>query len=76
MEIQELIEKLETEFALPAQTLKAETDFREIPEWGSMHALIIIAVIDTEYGVSLNGEDLRKATTIKDLYTIVKEKLN
>ncbi len=76
MEIKDLIEKLETEFALPAETLKAETDFREIPEWGSMHALIIIAVVDTEFGVSLNGEDLRKASTLNDLYTIVKSKQN
>jgi acyl carrier protein len=72
--MKDLIDKLEVEFALPEGTLKADTGFRDIPEWGSMHALIIIAVVDTEYNVTLNGEDLRKAATIKDLYDIIQKK--
>lgn len=74
MEINELISKLETEFALPEGTLKAHTGFRDIPEWGSMHALIIIALIDTDYGITLNGTDLKRALTVNDLFEIVKEK--
>jgi acyl carrier protein len=69
-----LISRLETVFVLPAGTLKAVTGFRDIPEWGSMHALIIIAVVDTEYNVLLNGEDLRKAATIKDLFEVIQNK--
>jgi acyl carrier protein len=74
MDINYLIDKLETEFELPAKTLKAETDFRDIPEWGSMHALIIIAVVDTEFGITLNGEDMKKSSTINDLYNVIKSK--
>ena len=75
MEITELIKKLETEFALPSATLKADTHFRDIPEWGSMHALIIIAIVDTEYGVTLNGEDLKRISTVDELYSVVKLKI-
>lgn len=76
MDVKELIGKLETEFALAEGTLKAETSFRDIPEWGSMHALIIIAVVDTEYDVMLNGEDLKKADTINDLHQAILKKKN
>ena len=75
MDINEFIKKLEPEFEeLVAGTLKPETSFRELKEWNSMHALIIIALIDTEYGVTLEGEDLNSASTVQDLFTIVQRK--
>ena len=77
MEINEFIQRLETEFEdVPKGSLTANTGFRDIPEWSSMHALIIIALIDTEYGVTLNGEDLRSASTIGDLFNIVSRKVS
>jgi len=75
MEINDLIKKLANEFEeVPAGTLKPETSFRELKEWSSMHALIIIALVDTEYDVILNGEDLRSVTTIQDLFDFIKRK--
>ena len=72
MQISDFIKKLEEEFEeVTPGTLKAETSFRDMPEWSSMYALIIIALIDTEYGVSLNGEDLRSSHTVQDLFDIV-----
>ena len=76
MQITEFITRLETEFDdVPKGTLTAQTGIRDIPEWSSMHALIIIALIDTEYGVTLNGEDLRSASTIRDLFNIVSSRV-
>jgi acyl carrier protein len=72
MEITDFIIRLEAEFEdVPKGTLAPGTSFRDIPEWSSMHSLIIIALIDTEYGVTLNGEDLRSASTIQDLFNII-----
>ncbi len=74
--IQEFIQLLENEFDdLPKGTLKPETNYREIPNWSSMHALIIIAFADANFNVELNANDLRKAQTIQDLYEIIKSKL-
>lgn len=73
MEIKEFIEKLEVEFEeLEPGTLQENTDFRELEEWSSMHALIIIALIDTEYDVVINGQDLSKINTVKELFDLVK----
>jgi acyl carrier protein len=75
MEIKEFIEKLEVEFdEIEKGTLSSETNFRDIDEWSSMHALIIIALIDVDYGVVVGGEDLVKMNTIQDLFDFVKLK--
>jgi acyl carrier protein len=75
MDINELIEKIEEEFeeAEPG-SITAATSFRELDEWSSMHALIIIALIDTEYDVTLTGEDLSSAVTVQDLYDVIVKK--
>lgn len=54
---------------------KAETRFRDIDEWSSIIGLSIIAMVDEEFEVALKADDMKKATTIRDLYDIVKEKL-
>ncbi len=77
MGIKEFIEKLEVEFdEIEQGTLSSETNFRDIDEWSSMHALIIIALIDVDYGVVVRGEDLVKMNTIQDLFDFVKLKRN
>lgn len=54
---------------------KAETDFRDLDEWSSIIGLSIIAMVDEEFEVALKADDMKKATTIGDLYEIIKEKL-
>lgn len=74
--IKEFIEKLEEEFDdVESGSLTNDTNYREIENWGSMHALIIIALVDTEWDVSLNGSDLKSTNTIQELYDKVVAKL-
>jgi acyl carrier protein len=56
-------------------TVLAETSFRDLPEWGSLTALTIIAMADEKYNVRLTGDDIRTSTTVNDLYEKVKAKL-
>jgi acyl carrier protein len=75
MEMEKLIDQLYEEFdELQPGALTPETSFRELDEWSSMHALIIIAMVDIEYGVTLTGEDLTNAQTVQDLYNIIQQK--
>lgn len=55
-------------------TLQSDTNYRQIEGWSSMYALIIMALCETEYNVTLTGEDLRSCQTMRDLYTIVKSR--
>jgi acyl carrier protein len=55
-------------------SIKPETEFKKLEEWGSMMALIVIAMIDADFGKTISSEDLKKATTVSSLYEIVKNR--
>ena len=54
--------------------IKADTVFKDLDEWSSLMALSIIAMVDEEYDVRIKGDDIRQATTIEDLYNVVKSR--
>lgn len=75
MNIQELIEKLEEEIEeVEKGTLTPSTNIRNIEWWSSMHALVIIALVDIEYNVQVSGKDLKEIQTIQDLYNLICKK--
>ena len=76
MNIEEFTRGIEAEFEeVTPGTISPETTYRSIKGWSSMHALIIIAFVDANFNIILNGADLRSAETIQDLYNIVQEKI-
>ena len=54
---------------------KADTNFRETDEWSSLIALGVIAMVDEEFDVTLEGNDVRNSNTIEDIYKAVIAKL-
>ena len=75
MEIKDFIEKFAEQFDdTDVSEIKAETVFKELDEWSSLIALSVIAMVDEEYEVTLKGEDIRKSTTVEDLFNTVKAK--
>jgi acyl carrier protein len=73
MEIQEFIGHIENEFDdLKPGILKPESKFRETFEWTSINALILIAMVKTEYDVTLTADDLVKSQTVQDIFNLVK----
>jgi len=55
-------------------SIQAGTEFRKLEEWGSMMALIVIAMIDADFGKTISSDDLKNATTVSSLFEIVKNK--
>ena len=55
-------------------TITGQTLFRELEEWGSMMALIVIAMIDRDFGKTITADDLKSAGTVEALFEIVKNK--
>ena len=45
-----------------------------LPEWDSLAALGVILMCDTEYGVSMTGNELKAAVTVSDIYATVMAK--
>ena len=75
MELKEFIANFAEQFEdTDASTITAETKFRDLDEWSSLIALIVIAMVYEEYDVQLKGDDMRSAETVEDLFNIVKSK--
>jgi len=75
MEIKEFIEHFAEQFDDTEQSeFKPETVFHELDEYSSLIALSIIAMVDEEYGVTLNANDMSSAVTIEDLFNTVNSK--
>jgi acyl carrier protein len=75
MDIADFISHIEEEYEdITPGTLKPESKFREIFEWSSINALILIALVKTEYGVTMQAQDIASSNTIEDLYKIVESR--
>lgn len=57
-----------------AVAVSADTPLANLPEWDSLAALGVIVMCDTEYGVTITGEDLKRCNMIGDIYKIVQVK--
>ena len=55
--------------------LTPETAFRKVEGWTSLVALMIITMIDEEYGVVITGDEMKTATNLQELYNLVASKL-
>ena len=75
MDLQDFVEKIAEQFdETDVNSIKTDTVFKELDEWSSLIALSVIAMVDEEYEVALKGDDIRNASTIEDLFNVVKSK--
>lgn len=69
MEIQELINVFNEVLNPEAkEVINAETAFKDCERWDSMSAFEITVKLHTKYGIKLRGIQVRKCTTIQELY--------
>lgn len=75
MTLDEFIKKFAEQFdETDMSEFKADTIYRNLDEWSSMHALLIISMIDDEMGKTLKAQDFKSANTIEDLYKLAQTK--
>ncbi len=76
MNIQELLNQIEAEFEeIEKGTLQANSSIRDMEGWSSMHALILIALVDNHYDVLLTGEELKSVLTVQDLFEVISKRI-
>ena len=75
MELQEFITNFANQFEeTDPSVFTKDTIFKDLDEWSSLLALSVSAMAEEEYGVSFKGDDIRNASTVEDLYMILKNK--
>lgn len=75
MDIKEFIEHFAEQFDELSSELTPETNFRQLDEWSSLVALLVITMVDEEYGIVLPPEEMRKTNTVQELFDLVQSKL-
>jgi len=76
MDVNDFIKKIEAEFEdLEPGKLKPESNFRDMFDWSSVNALILIAMVNTEYDVIITAEDLRASKTVQELFNVILQKV-
>ncbi|MBL4709051.1 MAG: hypothetical protein JKY48_11510 [Flavobacteriales bacterium] len=62
--------EIEEDIELKRDEVLENTEF-----WSSMHALLVMAMAESEYDVSITGEDLRKSSTLGNIYELLNSKV-
>ncbi len=73
---EQFIEKFKEVVEVESVELTLETNFRELEEWDSLAGLSIIAMIDEEYDVVLEGSEFKNQNTIGDLINAIQSKID
>lgn len=72
MTLEEFVEKFQDELQeTPADQITADTNYKELDEWGSLASLSIISMIEEEYDKLITGADVRARNSVKELYEFV-----
>jgi acyl carrier protein len=72
MNLEQFIKKLEENLEdIEIGILKPETKFRELEQWDSMSALIIISLSDKYFCKRINLEEFKEAHTVLELYNLL-----
>lgn len=76
MELNDFLEKFVDQFdEIETDKIKANTVFKVLDEWDSFISLSVIAMVDAEYNVKLKGIDIKAASTVEDLFNLIRSKM-
>jgi len=62
---------LEEMLELPPDTIKAEDNLDQVPNWDSMAVVSFIAMADARYGRSVAATRLRSCRSVDDLFALI-----
>jgi len=72
MTLEEFVEKVQDELQdTPAEKITADTNYKELDEWGSLTSLSLISMIEEEYNKLITGADVRARNSVRELWEYV-----
>lgn len=54
-----------------SDAIKADTVYSELEEWDSVMVLSLITMVDEQYGVVMDVDEMSEAKTVEDLFNYV-----
>ena len=71
---QKFVELFKTTLEIDGVDVDLNTKFRDLENWDSLSFLSVLAMIDEEYDVIIEGNDFRKLITIEDIINEIKKR--
>jgi acyl carrier protein len=68
------IELFKATLEIEGMDIDLNTKFRELKNWDSLSFLSVLAMIDEEYDVIIEGNDFKKLITIGDIINEIKKR--
>jgi len=62
--VEQFVVAVDFQTAVP---VAGDTKLADLPEWDSLAALGVIVMCDTDYGVTITGNDLKECVTVGDI---------
>ena len=66
MEKSVFLSRLQEELEFESE-LEINTNIKDLEEWDSMAAMVLIGFVSDEFGMTLNADDIQAITTIESL---------
>jgi acyl carrier protein len=67
MKIADFIESFVEELEIESTDVSVETNIKDLDEWDSMTAMILIGFVSNNFKVTLNADDIKALTTVQSL---------
>jgi len=71
---EQFLQKFKEVLEVTDRNLSLSDKFRSYEEWDSLAFLSLIAMIDEEYDVIIDGKDFKQLETVEDIIQAVKER--
>ena len=72
MELDEFVEKFAEQFEdTDPSEITATTNYKELDEWSSLIGMMVIALVKTEMGKKVTGDDLKACQSVEALYNLI-----
>ena len=65
---EKFLELFKEVFEMEDEDLNFEDNFRDLDTWDSLTHLSLIAMLDDEYDVQIEEEELKKLNTVNDIF--------
>ena len=71
---EKFLQKFKEVLEVSDRDLSLTDHFRNYEEWDSLAFLLLIAMIDEEYDVIIDGKDFKQLETVADIQQAIKER--
>lgn len=65
------LKEFATYFELEISEIEFEVKFKELQEWDSVQALVLVAFLEDEFNIPVTREIYDKLITIEDIYHLI-----